>query len=180
MGVQIGCAGRREQGFDGGRGVLVLAKFGAHHHPVAIEGAQGDCPAGKTGGQHVRRQACFYGVHAHIDSVARAIRAVRRLMLEINQQQLVAGFGVLEANAAWKARLCIGYDAHGAPHGERLMLQIEQWGENVGGQGDDLETHGMAPLAAMILHADAALHPILALGVEAVLAIALSPGPRRP
>src|SRR6185436_974028 len=144
-----------------------LDHVGVHHHAALIERADREQALAQLLGDLADRVVAPLAL-AHIDGVARAVRRVGVLVLVIDQDDLVAGLGVCQADAAGVAGI-LGHPAERAMALQRLVVQGEQVLERLGRQAGNAESHGGLlgnPMLPSMPGGGLSDAPVLALGHE--------------
>ena len=139
MGVQVGDGGVGQQPTRRPLQRRPVHEVGVDHHACGVERAQRQRAGAQERWNLAGGRRGLRGALPDVDGVARAERAVRRLVCVVNEDHRLARLGVGEADAAGKAGLGVGGAPHGAPGGELGVGQGEQGRERRGRQGLDLE-----------------------------------------
>lgn len=119
---------------------LAFGDVGLDHHVLRVEGARRDEARRDDVGHGTDRLEGVVGDAAHVDRVRRTVRRVRRLVLVVEEQQLLAEAGVRHAHAAWHARV-VGDDAPDAALLQLGIGEIEQGAKGLGRKPGDAKRH---------------------------------------
>ena len=89
-----------EKSLEHHRSLSAFTDFGIDHHVLRVEGADSQKARRKYFWDGVNSLEGSIGDLAHVDSMARAIRRICRLVLEIDKEKFLAKFRMLHAHAA--------------------------------------------------------------------------------